>query len=70
MILEPNASFAGRFEYDMSGIRLRADGADFKILRVSRVVENFSGDLCWGARRRCGLSNRWQARGGVFALAD
>ncbi len=40
MILEPNVSFADRFEYDMSGIRLRADGADFKILRVSRVVEN------------------------------
>src|SRR5258708_2168643 len=40
MILEPNASFADRFEYDMSGIRLRADGPDFKILRVSRVVEN------------------------------
>ena len=40
MILEPNASFADRFEYDMSGIRLRADGADFTILKVSRVVEN------------------------------
>ena len=40
MILEPNASFADRFEYDMSGIRLRADGADFKTLKVSRVVEN------------------------------
>jgi len=40
MILEPNASFAAHFEYDMSGIRLRAEGADFKILKVSRVVEN------------------------------
>ncbi len=37
---QPNASFADRFEYDMSRIRLRADGPDFKILRVSRVVEN------------------------------
>jgi len=27
-------SFADRFEYDMSGIRLRADGADFKILSI------------------------------------
>jgi hypothetical protein len=40
MILEPNASFADRFEYDMSGIRLRAEGADYKTLRVRRVVEN------------------------------
>src|SRR5207245_627633 len=40
MILEPNASFADRFEYDMSGIRLRAEGDDFKTLRVRRVVEN------------------------------
>src|SRR5712691_8005842 len=40
MIVELNASFADRFEYDMSGIRLRADGTDFKTLKVSRVVEN------------------------------
>lgn len=40
MILEPNASFADPFEYDMSGIRLRAEGADLKILKVFRVVEN------------------------------
>src|SRR5712691_9706062 len=40
MIVELNANFADRFEYDMSGIRLRADGADFTILKVSRVVEN------------------------------
>lgn len=43
MILEPNASLADRFEYDMSGIRLRADGADFKQLKVSRVVESSPG---------------------------
>jgi hypothetical protein len=40
MILESNASLADRFEYDMSGIRLRPEGADLKTLRVSRVVEN------------------------------
>jgi Aspartyl protease/PDZ domain len=40
MILEPNADLAERFEYDMSGIRLRAEGEDFKTLRVQRVMEN------------------------------
>jgi Aspartyl protease/PDZ domain len=39
MILEPNASFADRFEYDMSGIRIRSEEPDFK-LKVYRVVEN------------------------------
>jgi len=40
MILEPNAHFADRFDYDMSGIRIRAEGADLKQLRVVRLVEN------------------------------
>jgi S1-C subfamily serine protease len=40
MILEPNAGLAERFEYDMSGVRLRAEGTGFKTLRVSGVVEN------------------------------
>jgi len=40
MILEPNGDLAAPFEYDMSGIRLRAEGDDFKILRVRRLVEN------------------------------
>jgi len=40
MILEPNGDLAAPFEYDMSGIRLRAEGEDFKILRVRRLVEN------------------------------
>ena len=40
MILEPNAHFADRFDYDMSGIRLRAEGADLKQLKVIRLVEN------------------------------
>jgi len=42
MILEPNASLADRFEYDMSGIRLRAEGPDFK-QQVAGVVENSPG---------------------------
>jgi len=40
MILEPNGGLSEPFEYDMSGIRLRAEGQDFKTLRVRRVVEN------------------------------
>lgn len=40
MILEPNAGLAEPFEYDMSGIRLRAGGEDFKTVRVQRLVEN------------------------------
>jgi len=40
MILEPNTDFSNRFDYDMSGIRLRAEGPDLKQLRVSRLVEN------------------------------
>src|SRR5260370_18381778 len=38
MILEPNASFADRFEYDMSVIRLRADGASFPLLKASPLI--------------------------------
>ena len=40
MILEPNTDFSNRFDYDMSGIRLRAEGPDLKQLRVSRLVES------------------------------
>jgi hypothetical protein len=40
MILEPNGDLAAPFEDDMSGIRLRAEGEDFKTLKVLRVVEN------------------------------
>ena len=40
MILEPNGGFADRFEYDMSGIRIRAEGADLKQLKVFRLVDN------------------------------
>ncbi|MDQ3819873.1 MAG: PDZ domain-containing protein, partial [Acidobacteriota bacterium] len=40
MILEPNARFAERSEYDMSGIRLRTEGEDSKTFKVQRLVEN------------------------------
>jgi hypothetical protein len=40
MILEANAGFKDRFDYDMSGMRLRAEGPDFKQLKLVRVVEN------------------------------
>jgi hypothetical protein len=40
MILEPNNGFADRFEYDMSGIRMRREGADYKELKISRLVDN------------------------------
>jgi Aspartyl protease/PDZ domain len=40
MILEPNGHFADGFDIDMSGIRIRAEGADLKQLRIIRLVEN------------------------------
>jgi hypothetical protein len=40
MILEPNGDLAAPFEYDMSGIRLGAEGEAFKTLSVRKVVEN------------------------------
>lgn len=40
MILEPNAHLAERFEYDMSGVRLRAEGKDFRIFKVRGIVEH------------------------------
>jgi hypothetical protein len=40
MILEPNDGFADRFDYDMSGIRIRGEGPDFKELKVFRLVDN------------------------------
>ena len=40
LYLEPNSHLTDAFEYDMSGIRLEADGADLKTFRVKRVAEN------------------------------
>jgi hypothetical protein len=39
LILEPNLHYREPFEYDMSGIRLRAEGSDFRTFRVYRVLE-------------------------------
>lgn len=39
LILEPNAHYAEPVEYDMSGIRLRAGGGDFRTFRVYQVLE-------------------------------
>jgi len=40
LILEPNASFDRPLEYDMSGIRLHADGQDLKRYTIYQVIEN------------------------------
>jgi hypothetical protein len=40
MILEPNARLNDPFDIEMSGLRLRAEGEEFKRLRVHRVLEN------------------------------
>ena len=40
IILEANESFTEPFEYDMVGIRLRAESEDFKTVKVRRVSEN------------------------------
>jgi hypothetical protein len=40
LILEKNTYYAEPVEYDMSGIRLRTGGDDFRTFRVSQVLEN------------------------------
>ena len=40
LILEPNSAFQQPFEYDMSGIRLRAEGRGLNKFRVFQVIEN------------------------------
>lgn len=40
LILEPNARYAEPVEYDMSGLRLRAYGDDFRTFRVHQVLEH------------------------------
>jgi predicted aspartyl protease len=40
IILEPNSSFSEPFEASMSGIRLWAEGSDFRIFIVHRIMEN------------------------------
>ncbi len=40
LILDPNAHYAEPVEYDMSGIRLRAGGGNFRTFKVYQVEEN------------------------------
>ncbi|MBA2732522.1 MAG: aspartyl protease family protein [Acidobacteria bacterium] len=40
MILEPNAQIADAYEYAMSGLRLRAEGKDFKTFKIYRIAKN------------------------------
>jgi hypothetical protein len=40
LYLEPNSRLTDAFEYDMSGIRLEAEGENLKTFRVKRVAEN------------------------------
>lgn len=40
MILEPNPFISDEEEYDMSGMLLIAEGADFKTFKVRRIIEN------------------------------
>jgi hypothetical protein len=39
LILEPNMHYTEPFEYDMSGIRLRAEGDDLRRFRISQVLQ-------------------------------
>jgi C-terminal processing protease CtpA/Prc len=39
LVLEPNAHFAEPIEYDMSGIRFRAEGSDLRTFRVYQVLK-------------------------------
>jgi hypothetical protein len=39
LILEPNVHYTEPFEYDMSGIRLRAEGDDLRRFRISQVLQ-------------------------------
>jgi hypothetical protein len=38
LILEPNAHFAEPYEHNMSGIGLRAEGKDFKTIKIYRII--------------------------------
>ncbi|HEY2961385.1 MAG TPA: aspartyl protease family protein [Pyrinomonadaceae bacterium] len=40
LILEPNARFVERVEYDMSGVRFRAGGDNFRVFTAYQVLEN------------------------------
>lgn len=38
LILEPNAALGEPYEHNMSGLGLRAEGEDFRIIRIHRVI--------------------------------
>lgn len=40
LILEPNAHFNEPFEHNMSGIGLRAEGENFSLIRIDRIMED------------------------------
>ncbi|MBA2501750.1 MAG: aspartyl protease family protein [Pyrinomonadaceae bacterium] len=40
LILEPNAHFTEPYEHSMSGIGLRAEGENFRVIKVHRVIED------------------------------
>jgi hypothetical protein len=40
LILEPNAQFSEPYEHNMSGIGLRAEGENFSIIKIHRVLED------------------------------
>jgi PDZ domain-containing protein/aspartyl protease len=39
LILEPNARFNEPYEHNMSGMGLRAEGEDFRVVKIYRVIE-------------------------------
>lgn len=40
LILEPNAHFTEPYEHNMSGLSLNAEGENFRIIRVHRIIED------------------------------
>jgi C-terminal processing protease CtpA/Prc len=40
LILESNAHFAEPYEHNMSGIGLRAEGENFRVIKIHRVIED------------------------------
>jgi hypothetical protein len=40
LILEPNAHFTEPYEHSMSGIGLRAEGENFRVIKIHRVIED------------------------------
>ncbi len=66
MILEPNASFPALFERAYSGLSLKAEGNDYRIFRVSDVLEN-SPASALGLQAKTSSMHRRQARNRIYA---